>query len=470
MSDLQTPCLDISWVDEFINNVRPYIFVREEDNLLIRMPNQAHRLNAQGVRVLKYLLAGGGSTGLMRSLKESPQRQSEVMLFLHEVKRCLEGRLDESSASNAVDVQPLTLGFSKLPVLSELALTNRCNLRCAFCYYGLGSDDERHDNHGETRNTQAEIQKEMTSAEVVRALQIIYEEAHTPSVSFTGGEPTLRGDLPYLVEQAREIGLRVNLITNGTRIDSSLAAALAGAGLNSAQVSLEGVTATVHDAITGVPGSHARSCAGAANLKAAGIHVHTNTTLNRRNLSEAADMPRFVADELGFERFSMNLVIPSGSAGGRRSLLVSYTEIGPVVEMVQSVSRKHGVEFMWYSPTPVCIFNPIPRGLGNKGCAACDGLLSIDCNGDVLPCSSWPEPVGNIFHERFDSIWNSHRAAGLRHKSEAHPNCRECDSFAVCHGACPLYWNSFGFSELDDRFREPDCHGARKVAAIGGGT
>lgn len=466
---MQTICADISWVDEFIGNVRPYIFVREEDNLLIRMPNQAHRLNAPGVRVLKYLLDGGDSAGLMRSLKENPQRRSEVMLFLHEVRRCLEGRLDESSASSAVDVQPLTLGFSKLPVLSELALTARCNLRCAFCYYGLGSEGGRSSGCSPTGNAPAIKKNEMTTADAVRALKIIFEEARTPSVSFTGGEPTLRRDLPCLVEQAREIGLRVNLITNGTRVDRQLAAALAGAGLNSAQVSLEGATAAVHDAITGVPGSHALSRAGATNLMAAGIHVHTNTTLNRWNLSEAADMPRFVAEELGFERFSMNLVIPSGSAGDRRGLLVSYTEVGPVVERVHSASREQGVEFMWYSPTPVCIFNPIPRGLGNKGCAACDGLLSIDCNGDVLPCSSWPEPVGNILNEGFDRIWNSSRAAALRYKSEAHPSCRECDSFAVCHGACPLYWSSFGFQELEDRFRESDFHPG-KVAAIGGGA
>ena len=51
---------------------------------------------------------------------------------------------------------------------------------------------------------------------------------------------------------------------------------------------------------------------------------------------------------------------------------------------------------MWYSPTPMCLFNPLADGLGNKSCAACDGLLSVAPNGDVLPCSSYPQPVGNL--------------------------------------------------------------------------
>ena len=49
---------DLAWVDEFIANVRPYIFVREEDCLLIKRPNQAQKLNASGAKILRALLSG----------------------------------------------------------------------------------------------------------------------------------------------------------------------------------------------------------------------------------------------------------------------------------------------------------------------------------------------------------------------------------------------------------------------------
>lgn len=440
--------MELDWVDEFIGNVRPYIMVREEDNLLIRMPNQAHRLNPQGVRILQHLLAGGTMAQLRQRLAGDQQKIADVELFLFEIRRCLEGNLKETNHSRAVAVRPLTLGFSRLPVLSEVAVTSSCNLRCAFCYYGCA--------HAAPRP--AKTKPQMTAEQIHRILKTIYLEARTPSVSFTGGEPTLRPDLPQLVRDAKDIGLRVNLITNGTRVTPALADALAAAGLDSAQVSLEGTTPRIHDAITGVTGSYSRSVAAVGHFRDRGVTVHTNTTLNQRNLSDSVAMPRFVAGTLGLDRFSMNLIIPSGSAtagaAGADPLLIRYRDVAPMVTAIIAASERQGVEFMWYSPTPLCLFNPIVEGLGNKGCSACDGLLSVDCNGDVLPCSSWDEPVGNLLETGFQEIWDSKFAASCRQKEMAHPDCRRCDSFAVCHGACPLYWRHFGFGELTTRQRQ----------------
>ena len=41
-------------------------------------------------------------------------------------------------------------------------------------------------------------------------------------------------------------------------------------------------------------------------------------------------------------------------------------------------------------PLPLCIYNPLAKGLGNKSCAACDGLISVSPLGDLMPCSSSP--------------------------------------------------------------------------------
>jgi radical SAM protein with 4Fe4S-binding SPASM domain len=327
--------------------------------------------------------------------------------------------------------------FSELPVLSEIAVTYRCNLRCAFCYAGCNC----------TTNPTGDG-REMTAAEIRTVLERIYRDGKVPSVSFTGGEPTLRPELPELVRHAAELGLRVNLITNGTRVTAELAARLAEAGLASAQVSLEGVTARTHERITGIPGSHALTLAGVGHLRAAGIRVHTNTTLNRDNLHECERLPSFVRRALGLPRFSMNLVIPTGSAALNARLVVRYRELGPHLEAVQRAAAEEDVEFMWYSPTPMCLFNPIAHGLGNKGCSACDGLLSVAANGDVLPCSSYDDPVGNLLRDGVETVWRSRKARHYRDKGFAHPSCRGCENFPICHGACPLYWRRLGFGEL----------------------
>ena len=96
----------------------------------------------------------------------------------------------------------------------------------------------------------------------------------------------------------------------------------------------------------------------------------------------------------------------------------------------------------------MCLFNPVAHGLGNKGCSACDGLLSVAANGDVLPCSSYDDPVGNILREDVEKVWSSEKAKRYRDKRLAHPACRSCEDFALCHGACPLYWRNMGFDEL----------------------
>lgn len=429
---------DYSWIDEFIANIRPYVFVRSEDNLLIKLPNQATQLNPQGVRILSELMNGKPIGRLMEDLGGDPRKIYDIVLFIHQVKRFLEGDLNELTKSQAVEVRPFNMRFARLPVLSEIAVTYRCNLKCSFCYAGCNC----------TANPSGD-EREMDKSQIQEILNLLYRKAKVPSVSFTGGEATIRKDLPELVNHASKLGMRVNLITNGTLVSRSLAGELAASGLASAQVSLEGVTAETHERLTRIRGSFRKTLAAVGHFQEAGVRVHTNTTINQENLQECLEMPVFVKRELGLPRFSMNLLIPTGSATLAGSLAVGYGEIGPYLEEILETSRRENVDFMWYSPTPLCLFNPIAHQLGNKGCSACDGLISIAANGDVLPCSSYDDPIGNLLNEDILDIWNSEKACWYRNKKFAHQRCQICVDFQVCHGACPIYWREQGFGELE---------------------
>ena len=170
--------------------------------------------------------------------------------------------------------------------------------------------------------------------------------------------------------------------------------------------------------------------------------------INKDNLEECQEMPRFVKERLGRDKFSMNLVIPTGSAALNDRLVVRYIELGPHLERIVAESNRLDVEFMWYSPTPMCMFNPILHGLGNKGCSACDGLISVGANGDVIPCASYDEGVGSLLEKSATDVWKGQRATKFRDKFLAHPQCRTCENFHICNGACPLYWRQMGFGEL----------------------
>lgn len=411
--------------------------MRLSDNVLIRMPNEAFKLNTTGARVIAHILEGGSVQDFIKARSDCPETETQLERFFVDFLRMWNNEVCENYSTSAIRKIEFSLGYIELPVLSEVALTYACNIKCRFCYAGC---------------TQNKDEAQLDTDSFKKVLDIIRYEAEVPSVSFTGGEPTTYKDLPKLIKYASKVNkMRVNLITNGTLITPKKAKELARAGLSSAQVSIESANALEHDSITGVPGSHAASVAGFKALKEAGIAVHPHFTICKMNKDNLLDYPAF-CKSIGAERFSSNLVIPAGR-GSDDELTVSYTEIGKIVKSLKEVAAEQGIKYMWYSPTPLCLFNPLAEGLGNKGCSACEGLLSIDPKGNILPCSSWPEPVGNILTEGFKSVWNKKRCEWIRGKEAASEECKQCKHFAACQGACPLYFKVHGCEELKSKWK-----------------
>jgi radical SAM protein with 4Fe4S-binding SPASM domain len=284
--------------------------------------------------------------------------------------------------------------------------------------------------------------EDISTDEWKKIIRIFKDEAKIPFFSFSGGEPLLRNDLEELIAYASHIGLEVNLVSNGTLADAKRAASLYRAGLRTAQISVEAGEAALHDELAGRSGAFDETVRGIAALQKAGISVQTNTTITRRNMEAAAALPAWLS-KIGINRFAMNMYSPA-SPPVREDLLVAYDEIGAVVDKVRKAAFASGLVFYWYSPTPFCHYNPVAKGMGNKSCAAADGLISAAANGDLLPCSSWDEPIGNLLQKPFDELWFSERAQFFKHKHFAPSRCKSCASFAACQGACPLYWRACG--------------------------
>jgi radical SAM protein with 4Fe4S-binding SPASM domain len=432
--------IDLRWVDELVASARPHLMVRPEDELLILVPNTPIKLNRTALRILAPMVHERATIAEVLAREgDSPRRRAEIHAFFSDLAAWLAGRLGEGAGRRAVVQEPFTAGFCRYPVLSEIALTYRCNLSCSFCYAGCGTRGAP-EGWDEARA--------MGDDEVCRVLEVIRKDARCPSVSFTGGEPTLRPGLVRFVRHARGLGLRVNLISNGQRISTRLAGELRDAGLDSAQLSLEGATAPAHDRIVGRAGAFERLWHAVERLRARGIRVHTNTTLSQRNLAEVESIVDLVA-ERGFERLTMNLVIPCGSASDH-TLAVHYSDAGEVVLRARARAEARGVELIWYSPLPLCLFNTVAHGLGNRGCAAADGLLHVSPAGEVLPCSSFrhDETLGNLLRQPFEEIWRSRAACFFRAKEMMPAACFGCAEAAYCQGACVLYWREMGLAEL----------------------
>ncbi|UCE41434.1 MAG: radical SAM protein [Candidatus Aminicenantes bacterium] len=437
---MPTASYKLDWVDGFVAKIRPYVHVRLTDRVLIRLPNQAFKLNQTGARVLHHIIQGGSIQDILTARPRDKSLPSQLHSFFKDLSRTLDSAICDAYQSPSLERVTFDLGYIELPVLSEVALTWRCNIKCQFCYASCTCIAESDEESG---------MEELSTYDVKKVLDIIRHDAEVPSVSFTGGEPMLRDDLTELVAYAvRSLKMRVNLITNGTLITKKNAMALKKAGLASAQVSIESPDPDIHDQIVGVKNAFQASVNGLMALKDAGISVHPHATLCRLNHHTLTQMVPF-AKSLGVDRFSLNMIIPAGR-GIAEDLAIKYSEIEEMVLDIKSAGEAAGIRFMWYSPTPMCLFNPVSHQLGNKGCSACEGLLSVDPYGRVLPCSSWKEPVGNLLQEGFQAVWVGEQGRSLRDKRAAHPGCRKCEHFAVCHGACPLYFRVHGYGELKE--------------------
>ncbi len=427
----------------FVASTRDYVFIRPEDDLLILRPNKVYHLNATGAEML-HALYQADQVNVAQLTGELAQRygvtaeqvEHDLDALLDSLRWMLEG---QPGRGPAVRRTPFGTHNLKFPVLSEIALTYRCNNRCTFCY---ASAPDR-----------GKAVYEMTTTEVKCVIDKIVQQAKVPTISFTGGEPTLRNDLPELVAYAKSRRMRVNLITNGIRCAQvPFVSQLKDAGLDSAQVSLEAGSAEVHNRVVGNRYAFDKTVQGVKNLKAAGIHTHTNTTINQHNRDHLHALVDFLAD-LGQEYLSMNMVIRTGAAVSEpdeRAAEIGYRDIGPLILALNQHAADRGLRFVWYSPVPYCLFNPAQHGMGSQSCAAADGLLSINPAGEVLPCSSFEQGIGNLLHGDFEAIWHSRSARYWRGKEFLPPDCRGCDLADLCCGACPLYWDEVkSFAEIE---------------------
>jgi len=147
----------------------------------------------------------------------------------------------------------------------------------------------------------------------VAAAAVVHEQiasarrSNASEIVVTGGEPTLRADLPALVRDAGREGARVILETNAARIDAPLAERLASAGLHIARVHLPAWGPAL-DAITRDPGGASATVAGITALRDVGITVEATAPVLHDNLQTLPSLPaQLAAAEIEVQRLWLRL-------------------------------------------------------------------------------------------------------------------------------------------------------------------
>jgi radical SAM protein with 4Fe4S-binding SPASM domain len=309
------------------------------------------------------------------------------------------------------------------PYRMDLALTYRCNNRCLHCY-----------------NEASRAREELTTDQWKQVLDRVWALG-IPHVVFTGGEPTLRDDLPELVAYAEQLGLITGLNTNGRRLaEQAFLERLVSAGLDHVQITLESHDAAIHDRITAAKNAWVQTVSGIRNALASKMFVMTNTTLLKSNSTQLKETLEFLS-RLGVPTVGLNGLIYSGR-GALTDEEIAELELHALLEVAKTHMEHSGQRLIWYTPTLYCHFNPVESGLGVKGCTAALYNMCIEPDGGVLPCQSYYQPLGNFLHDEWDSIWNHDLAVSIRERHYAAEGCRYCDLLDTCGGGCPLYLES----------------------------
>jgi radical SAM protein with 4Fe4S-binding SPASM domain len=311
----------------------------------------------------------------------------------------------------------------------DLALTYRCNNDCSHCYNPRGSLDRLPSTNNE-----------LNTVEWKRIINRLWEIG-IPHIVFTGGEPTLRNDLPDLVAYAQSLGQVTGLNTNARRLsDPDYVQQLATAGLDHVQITLESHDPTIHDQMVASHGAWNQTVAGIRNSLSTKLFVMTNSTLLTHNAPYLASTLDFLAN-LGVPTIGLNALIYSGR-GANVGTGLHESALPPLLELAREKIQKNGQRLIWYTPTQYCNFDPVLLDLGVKGCTAALYNMCIEPDGGVIPCQSYYRSLGNLLSEPWDSIWNHELAIYLRERKYVPESCKGCGLLPECGGGCPLILQS----------------------------
>ena len=308
-----------------------------------------------------------------------------------------------------------------VPFAMLAELTHRCPLACPYCSNPLELDRK---------------DEELATADWLRVFEQA-AELGILQIHLSGGEPATRADLVELVAGAARAGLYTNLITSGIGLDPSRLTALARAGLDHLQLSIQDTQSDNADKIAGLRGSHERKRAFAAQVVAVGLPLTVNAVLHRGNLARMAAMVE-EAIAMGARRIELAHAQYYGWAAlNREALMPDMADALACRDAVAGLrQRTAGQITIDYVPPDHFARYPKPcmNGWGRQS-------LNVTPRGLVLPCHAAQTipglSFGSVRDHSLAEIWQDSPAfAAFRGTDWMREPCRNCERRDVDFGGC----------------------------------
>ncbi len=314
-------------------------------------------------------------------------------------------------------------------------ITRRCNLKCVHCRSSSELEVKEH--------------PDFPLEEAYRILDDIASFA-SPVVVLSGGEPLLRKDVFDIAQYGTDKGFRMCLATNGTLVTPEICDSIKSTGIKMVSLSLDGATAEVHDNFRQQPGAFEGTLNAARLFRENEIPFLINSSFTKRNQEDIPKVYR-LAKELGATAWYLFMIVPTGRGEDILKELISPEDYEKILEWHYQMEKEE--DELLVRPTCAPHYYRVRmqrareegkrvehRSLkfstgGSKGCLAGQLISLLDVDGNVLPCSYFPMPAGNIHEQSFKEIWeNSKLFKELRDFSSYKGRCGVCEYVNICGG------------------------------------
>lgn len=225
------------------------------------------------------------------------------------------------------------------------------------------------------------VDRELTTQEWVSIFHKAFDQG-IPHLLFTGGEPTLREDLPDLILKAEELGLVTGLLTDGLKLeDDAYRSMLLMNGLDHLMIVFDPDNPTEWEVL----------------YKVLAEDIHTTVHLTLRKGEDLHPHLHRMA-EMGVHAVSL-----SEADLDLTSELQDLRDFAAVLQL----------DLVWDMPVPYSENNPVtlelekpddqeaPEGAGKA-------WLYVEPDGDVLPAQGFYDQIlGNILNDPWEKIWDN---------------------------------------------------------------
>jgi len=280
-----------------------------------------------------------------------------------------------------------------------------CNSRCMFCTveWQKSSGDRDLDT-------------------ILEEIDKIVSEHHVKIIHYSGGEPTIRKDLPQILSYAKKLGVTHQAIqTNARRLaDTDYLKALLDGGATSFFVSIHAPDAHIHNSLVGSKTAFTQACAGLENLHRLGCRFSTNTVICRQNFLSLGRLIYFLFSQFpSLSKAKLSYPnIQGAAADNLASTVAPLWEVIPYVRYAINYGAQNGL-YVDTESIPLC-------------------LLGKDCD----KASELNESLYHISDIGFNATnWSILARA---ENNIFYDVCESCDLLSSCCGIYPLHHQTFG--------------------------